>query len=159
MERIFVCPDLADEFRDQLGEERALAKEVVVLADGADTAVFEKHHQIALWRVLQLVRRHDDCLPSEQLLQSAQPQKHDDIGHNYMVDGRELAMNLNAVDEYALPDVLVDGAEWVVQQVNVCVAVHGASERDTRLLPAREVDAALADLRQVSCGKELQVRP
>ena len=40
-------------------------------------------------------------------------------------------------------DVRVDGAERVVEQVDVSVAVDGARQRHTLLLTARQVDALL----------------
>lgn len=43
-------------------------------------------------------------------------------------------------------DVRVDGAERVVEEVDVGAGVDGARESDTGLLPAGQADALLADL-------------
>ena len=56
-----------------------------------------------------------------------------------------------------LRHVRVHSRERVVQQHEVCVGDHRAREADARLLPAAEVDPALADLRRVAVHEEAQV--
>ena len=56
------------------------------------------------------------------------------------------------------PNVRVNGAERVVEQIYIGILVHRSSQRDTLLLAARESDATVADLCQVSVGEDLKVR-
>ncbi len=49
--------------------------------------------------------------------------------------------------EYVGPHVRVDGGEWVIEQVEVCVRVGGPGQAHALLLPARQVDAVLPDHR------------
>mmetsp|Transcript_8825 Transcript_8825/g.27967 ORF Transcript_8825/g.27967 Transcript_8825/m.27967 type:complete len:245 (+) Transcript_8825:2421-3155(+) len=54
-------------------------------------------------------------------------------------------------------DVGVDGAEDVVEEVDVCVGVERARERDALLLPAAERQAFFTDFGLVAVGEFLQV--
>ena len=40
----------------------------------------------------------------------------------------------------------VDCTEWVVQEVNICVAVAGSSQGDAGLLSSRNIDSSFSDL-------------
>ena len=51
----------------------------------------------------------------------------------------------------------IDGTERVVQQVHVRILIHRAGHRDALLLPAAQRDAAVADLRQVAVGQDLEI--
>lgn len=51
----------------------------------------------------------------------------------------------------------VDGREGIVQQIHIRVAVYRTCEGDARLLPATEVDPALAELSPVTVGEDGEV--
>uniref|UniRef100_J3KZS0 Uncharacterized protein n=1 Tax=Oryza brachyantha TaxID=4533 RepID=J3KZS0_ORYBR len=72
-------------------------------------------------------------------------------------DGLVLERAADALPEDVGAGVRVDGAEDVVEQVDVAVLVDRARELDALLLAAAEVDAALADLRLVAELHHLQV--
>ena len=74
-------------------------------------------------QVLQLVRGEHPRLPAQRLL--------------------------DALVEQHLRDLRVDGRDGVVEEVEVRAGVDGAGQRDARLLPAGEGDAAVAQLRVV----------
>ncbi len=59
--------------------------------------------------------------------------------------------------EQVLGDLGVDGAERVVEQVDVGVAVEGARQVDARLLPAAQIHTALTRLRQVAARHQVHV--
>ena len=54
-------------------------------------------------------------------------------------------------------DVGVHGAERVVQQIERRAAIHSAGQADALPLPARQVDAALANLRLIAGRQHRQV--
>ena len=75
-----------------------------------------------------------------------------------------MALAVRFEKEKSLPDieeggggVRVDGAERVVEEVDVGVAVDGPCELDPLLLPAAHVEAPLPDLRQVAVREVLHV--
>lgn len=51
----------------------------------------------------------------------------------------------------------VNCAEWIVQEVDVCVFIEGSSELDPLLLPATQVDPSLSYLSEVTEGEHLEV--
>lgn len=52
----------------------------------------------------------------------------------------------------------VHGTEWVVQNDDVAVTVRSSRQIDSLLLSAAQIDSFLADLRQISRSKQLQIR-
>ena len=48
-----------------------------------------------------------------------------------------------------LTHVGVNGRQWVVEEVDVSVAVDGPGQADSLLLPAGQVDSLLADFCQI----------
>lgn len=59
--------------------------------------------------------------------------------------------------EQALAHVSIDGAQRVVQHVDIAVTVKGTGEAHTLLLTAAEVDTAFTDFRLVAGRKNFQV--
>ena len=51
----------------------------------------------------------------------------------------------------------VHRAQRVIQQVNVLVGIDGASQANALLLPARQIDALLADLGRVAARHDVEV--
>lgn len=67
------------------------------------------------------------------------------------------ARGADALVEQRPAHTRVDGRQRVVQQLHIGAGVGGPSQREPSLLPARQVDAALAQLRGVARGEELEV--
>jgi len=68
---------------------------------------------------------------------------------------REVA--LNAVVEEEGPDMRIHCTQGIIQQQRVAVGVDGARECTSRLLPATQVDASLADVRAIALRQDLDV--
>ena len=51
----------------------------------------------------------------------------------------------------------INGAHWVIQEINVGVGEHGTRERNTLFLSAREVDALLSDYCSVAMRENKKI--
>ena len=94
-----------------------------------------------------LVLQHDDVVALVQILRRVRHQ-----------DARAALQVLrDALVEQRLAHVRVHGGDRVVHHHDVRVRVAAARQRDTRLLTARHVDAAVADLAHVAALQHLQI--
>ena len=56
-------------------------------------------------------------------------------------------------------DVSINGRKWIIQEVDVPVAVDRPGQAHPLLLASRQVDSLLSDLSHVGLGQDGQVRP
>ena len=89
---------------------------------------------------------------------SNQPQQHRSLLHpsGSMASSRHSG-SPDALLKQGPPDMRVDGAQRIVQQVDVRILIHRSGHRDSLLLAARQGDASVPDLRQVAVGEDLEV--
>ena len=68
-----------------------------------------------------------------------------------------LEVTLNALCEDLARDLWIDGAQRIVQQVNISISIDGPCEADSCLLAARNVDATLSNHGVLALGEVLHI--
>jgi hypothetical protein len=61
----------------------------------------------------------------------------------------------NCVIEDMPADVRINGTQGIVHKYNICIKVDGPRNIETLLLPARDVDASLADLSRIAMWQHI----